>query len=174
MPKKEEKQKEQKQEGTKSKELKITAVQVVTKEAVMKNQRQMNLLYILDKLGPMHERTLHELVKAIQEKGMPLNYTFLKVAEGAHSPELKNDLISLTYVGFVETDPIRRKVRSTGEGKEALEKHSPPPGLHMLLEREGDNLKNLVALVDSQIDVQFKRRPERERRTITRLRDLLR
>ncbi|MCS7107672.1 MAG: hypothetical protein NZ902_06190 [Acidilobaceae archaeon] len=173
MPKKEE-QKEQKQEGTKTKELKIASVQVVTRDAVMKNQRQMNVLYIIDKLGPMYERTLHELVRQIQEKGMPLGYNFIRVAEGSHSPELKNDLISLTYVGFIETDPIRRKVRTTGDGKEALEKQGAPAGIVKLLEEERDNLKNLTALLDSQIEVQFRRKPERERRSLPRLRDLLR
>lgn len=172
MPKKEE-QKEQKQEGTKSKELKIASVQVVTRDAVMKNQRQMSVLLIIDRLGPMHERTLHELVKHVQGKGMPLSYNFIKVAEGSHSPELKNDLISLTYVGFVESDPVRRKVRITGDGKEALEKQGAPAGIARLLEEERDNLKNLVALLDSQIDIQFRRRPERERRSPSRLRDLL-
>lgn len=173
MPKKEE-QKEQKQEGTKSKELKIASVQVVTRDAVMKNQRQMSVLFIIDKLGPMHERTLHEIVRHVQEKGISLGYNFIKVAEGSHSPELKNDLISLTYVGFIESDPVRRKVRTTGDGKEALEKQEAPAGIARLLDAEKDNMKNLVALLDSQIDVQFRRRPERERRSPLRFRDLLR
>lgn len=174
MPKKEE-QKGGKQEATtKTKELKISAVQVVTREAVLKNQRQMSLLYIIDALGPMHERTVHEVVKRIQEMGAGMNYNFVKLGEDFHSPELKNDLISLTYVGFLETDIERRKIRTTGDGKEALEKHGAPQGIVKLIEENKDVLKNAVILSDSKIDLEIRKRRETRRREGFTLRDLLR
>jgi hypothetical protein len=161
MPKKEEQKSQAKQEAGKSKELKIVTVQVVTKDKVVKNPRQMALLYIIDSLGPLHERTLHDIVKHIQDLGGDLGYEFKSLGVGLHCPELKNDLIALTYVGFVEVDPVKRKYRSTGEGKEALEKYGAPPGVVRIVEENKVNLKNLVALFDSQIDMQLKRRSER-------------
>jgi len=164
MPRKEEQKGQAKQETGKSKELKIISIQVVTRDKVVKNPRQMALLYIVDSLGPMHERTLHDIARHIQDLGGELGYEFRSLGVGLHSPELKNDLIALTYVGFVEVDPVRRKIRSTGEGKEALEKYGTPPGIVRVVEENKVNLKNLVALFDSQVDMQLRRRAERPTR----------
>lgn len=174
MPKKEEQKGGKQETTTKTKELKIATVQVVTKDAVVKNPRQMSLLYLIDSLGPMHERTVHELVKKVQEMGAGLNYSFVRLGEDHHSPELKNDIISLTYVGFLETDVERRKIRTTGDGKEALEKHGAPPGIVKLVEDNKDSLKNLVILFDSKIDLEIRKRRETKRREGFTLRDLLR
>lgn len=164
MPKKEEQKGQAKQETGRSKELKIVTVHVVTRDKVVKNQRQMSLLYIIDSLGPMHERTLHDIVKHIQDLGGELGYEFKSLGVGLHSPDLKNDLIALTYVGFVEIDPVRRKIRSTGEGKEALDRYGAPPGLVKIVEENKVNLKNLVALFDSHVDMQLRRKTERPQR----------
>jgi len=174
LPKKEEQKGQAKQESGKTKELRITTVHVVTKDSIIKNQRQLSLLYIIDKLGPIHERTLHSIVKHIQELGAPLGYNFVKVVDGLYSLELKNDLIALTYVGFIDTDPLRRKYRTTSEGKEALEKHSVPPGVIKVLEENRENLKNLVALFDSQVDLQLRRKTERESRKTPSFRIMMR
>ncbi len=164
MPKKEEQKGQTKQETGKSKELKIVTVHVVTRDMVVKNPRLMALLYIVDSLGPMHERTLHDIVKQVQDLGGGLGYNFKSLGIGLHSQELKNDLIALTYVGFVEVDPVRKKIRSTGEGKEALEKHGAPPGIIRVVEENKVNLKNLIALFDSHLDAQLRRRSERPTR----------
>ncbi len=170
MPKKEEQKGQAKQEVGKSKELKIVTVQVVMRDKVVKNPRQMALLYIIDALGPMHERTLHDVVKHIQDLGGALGYEFKSLGVGLHSPELKNDLIALIYVGFVEVDPVKRKVRSTGEGKEALEKYGAPPNVVRVVEENKVNLKNIVALFDSQVDMQLRRRVERPSRRFPSIR----
>jgi len=164
VPKKEEQKGQAKQETGKTKELKIVTVHVVTRDKVVKNPRQMALLYIIDSLGPMHERTLHDIVKHIQDLGADLGYEFKSLGVGLHSMDLKSDLIALTYVGFAEVDPVRRKVRSTGEGKEALEKYGAPPGVVRVVEENRDNLRNLVALFDSQVDMQLRRKSERPTR----------
>lgn len=162
MPKKEEQKGQAKQESTKgTKELKIVTVQVVTRDKVVKNQRQMGLLYIISALGPLHERTLQDVVKHLKDLGADLGYEFRKVGDSMYSFDVKNDVIALTYVGFVEADPSRKKYRVTGEGMEALDKHGAPPGLVKVVEENRENLKNLVALLNSQVDLQLKRRVER-------------
>lgn len=148
---------------TKSKELKLVSVQVITRDKVVKNERQMALLYIIDKLGPMYERTVYEIAREVQELGYPLGYTFKKVADSLYSPELRSDLIALTYVGFIETDPVKKKYRSTGQGKEALEAAGVPDSLTRIIEANRDKLKNTASLIDAQVELQTSR-PSRQRR----------
>ncbi|MEM0340716.1 MAG: hypothetical protein QXN05_05935 [Acidilobaceae archaeon] len=149
---------------SKTKEFKLVSVQVVTRDKVLKNERQMTLLYIIDKIGPMYERTVYEIAKEVQELGFPLGYTFKKVADSLYSPDLKSDLIALTYVGFLETDPIKKKYRTTGQGKEALESFGVPEALASIIEKNKDKLKNLASLIDAQVELQSVRSTTRQRR----------
>ncbi|MEM1927921.1 MAG: hypothetical protein QXS85_04220 [Acidilobaceae archaeon] len=149
--------------ATKSKELKLVTVQVITKDRVVKNERQMALLYLINEIGPMHERTVYEIAREVQELGFPLGYTFKRVADSLYCPELKSDLIALTYVGFLETDPVRKKYRVTGQGKEALEATGVPEALSKLVESHREKLKNHASLVDAQVEFQSVR-PARRRR----------
>lgn len=148
------------QEGKGTKELKIVSVQVVTPDAVMKNPRQMGLLYIIDRLGPTHEKTLQHITYIIQEElNAGLGYDFRKVGNTPYSPQLKSDLVALLYVGFVETEPgLFRKLRTTSSGKDALEKVAPPAGLVETINSNFELLRNKASILDSELDLEIRKR----------------
>lgn len=154
-------------ESKTSKDLKIVTVHVVTRDRVIKNDRQMALLYIIDKFGPLHERTLQHVVHKMQELGHDIGYKdFSVVGEVPYSPTLKSDIIALLYVGFVETEPsVFRKLRVTSDGKEALEKsYKAPEGLERVVSEHFEELRNLASLIDNQVDLQVRRRMRERRR----------
>lgn len=148
------------QEGKGTKDLKIISVQVVTPEAVMRNPRQMALLYIIDRLGPTHEKTLQHIAYVIQEElNVSLGYDFRKVGNTPYSPQLKSDLVSLLYVGFVENEPgLYRKLRTTSSGKDALEKAAPPAGLVEAINSNFEMLRNKASILDSELDLEIRKR----------------
>ncbi|MEB3816385.1 MAG: hypothetical protein LRS46_00370 [Desulfurococcales archaeon] len=159
-------------EGKASKDLKIITVQVVTRDRVIKNPRQMSLLYLIDKLGPIHEKTLQHVVHRVQELGADLGYKDFSVVGGVpYSPTLKSDVVALLYVGFIETEPtMYRKLRVTGDGKEALEKYYKPlPELEEVLSNNFEEIRNMASLIDNQVDLQVRRRGLVERRRPRRL-----
>ncbi len=142
-----------------SKDLKIITVQVVTGDKVMENPRQMALLYLIDKFGPIHEKTLHYLAKDIQELGFDLGYKFSSIGGVPFSQELKSDLVALLYVGFIETEPsMYRKLRTTNNGKDALEKKAPPQALVEIVEKNFERLRNRTSLLDGQLDHEIRMR----------------
>lgn len=152
-------------EAGKTKDLKIITVQVVTRDRVVKNPRQMGLLYIIDKLGPIHEKTLQIITYEIQKKGAQLGYNFTVVAGVPYSPEFRNDLVALTYVGFVEVNPRRnRKLQTTNDGKEALEKYGAPRSVIEVIENNFEELRNHATVIDAKIDMQVRKQRSTERR----------
>ena len=143
--------------GGKSKELKIITVQVVTRDKVLSNPRQMALLYIINKLGPMHERTIHQIVSDVQELGVDLGYKFSIVGGVPYSQDLKSDLVALLYVGFIETEPTPfRRLRVTGDGREALEKYKVPDLLFEVIEKNYERLRNKASILDSHLDTEIR------------------
>ena len=147
------------QEG-KSKDIKIISIQVVRPEDVLRNPRQLGLLYIIDRLGPTHEKTLQHLVFTIQDEyGMDLGYEFRKVGNTPYSPQLKSDIVALLYVGFIETEPgIYRKLRTTSQGKDALEKQPPPAGVVEVVNKNFEALRNKASIIDSELDLEIRRK----------------
>jgi len=152
--------------GKGGKDLKIVTVHVVTRDRVIKNERQMNLLWLIDKFGPLHERTLQHLIHKIQELGVDLGYKDFSIVGGVpYSPTLKSDIVALLYVGFVETEPnMYRKLRVTNDGKEALEKYAVPGGLAEKISENFEELRNAASLIDNQVDLQIRRRMAERRR----------
>jgi len=145
--------------GKGSKELKIITVQIIAKDKVMENSRQMSLLYLIDRFGPLHEKTLHYLVKDIQDLGFDMKYKFNVVGGVPFSQELKSDLVALLYVGFIETKPnMYRKIRVTNEGKDALEKKKVPLALVEVVDKNFERLRNRTSLLDGQLDHEIRMR----------------
>ncbi|MCE4611368.1 MAG: hypothetical protein F7B17_05295 [Desulfurococcales archaeon] len=138
-------------EAGKTKDLKIISVQVITKDKVMSNERQMALLYIIDKFGPLYERALQQVVYDLQQLGAPLGYEFKVIAGVPYSPEFKNDLVALGYVGFIEYTP-NKKVRVTNDGKDALEKKGAPKGVVEVVERHFEEVRNKATIYDYKVD----------------------
>ena len=157
MPKKA--KQEKKDADSKTKELKIITVQVVTRDRVVKNPRQMGLLYVIDVFGPLHERTLQEIVYDLQQNGADFGYDFKVVGGVPYSPTLKSDVSALLYVGFIETNPrLNRKLQTTHDGKDALEKYGAPPGIVEVVKRNFEAIKNKASMINSRIDFELTRK----------------
>ncbi len=151
---------EKQQEGKGTKDLKIVSVSVVKPEQVIRNPRQMALLFVIDKLGPTHEKTLQHILYDLQEEyGVDLGYDFKKIGNTPYSPILKNDIVQLLYVGFIETEPnLYRKLRTTNTGKDVLEKHTPPAKVVEVVNANFEALRNKASMLDSQLDLEIRRR----------------
>ena len=155
--KKAQERKEADQKG--SKELKIITIQVVTRDKVVKNPRQMGLLYVIDAFGPLFERTLQEIVYDLQQAGADFGYDFRVVGGTPYSPLLKSDISALLYVGFVETNPrLLRRLQVTNDGKDALEKYGPPAGVVSVVKQKFEELKNKASIIDRQVEAEVRRR----------------
>ncbi len=153
------KREEGKADEGKGKELKIVTIHVITRDKVLANERQVALLYLIDKFGPLHEKTLMDLVKNIQELGFDMGYQFTVIGRYPYSPELKNDLTALMYVGFVETEPgMYRKLRTTSDGKDALEKARVPQGLVEAVNKNFEDLRNKTSMIDDELDLEIRKR----------------
>ncbi len=153
------------QEGKGTKDLKIVSVAVVKPEQVVKNPRQMALLYVIARLGPTHEKTLQHILYDLQEEyGVDLGYEFRKVGNTPYSPQLKTDIVQLLYVGFIETEPgLYRKIRVTGQGKDVLDKHGAPPKLVETVNSNFEALRNKASMLDEQLDLEIRRRFQLQR-----------
>jgi len=150
---------EGKDEGKSGKELKIITFQVVTRDKVLSNERQVSILYLIDRFGPMHEKTLMDLVKGIQELGYDLGYNFTTVGRYPYSPELRSDITALMYVGFVEAGTgLYRKLRTTSDGKDALDKANVPKGLINAVDKHFEELRNKASIIDDELDLEIRRR----------------
>jgi hypothetical protein len=139
-----------------AKELRITPTQVITKEKVLQNARLMGLVYLVSRLGPIHERTLHMVVSEVQAKGFDMGYQFFKVGQDPYSPALKSDVVALLYVGLLESEPRYKKLVISSAGKEALEKVGAPKGLQDLVEASIKELKAKSSMMDARIDAEMR------------------
>lgn len=153
-------------EGKGGKELKIITVHVVTRDRVVRNERQMALLWLVDKFGPLHERTLQHLVHKLEDLGAELGYDDFSLVGGVpYSPTLKSDIVALLYVGFIETEPnMYRKLRVTNDGKDALDKYAVPAKLAEIVSENFEELRNAASIIDNQVDLQIRRRMMERRR----------
>ena len=141
------------------KELKIITVQVIRPEKVLENDRQMSLLYIIEKIGPIHEKTLHHIISMLKEEyNVDLGYQIRKIGKIPYSPDLKSDIVALLYVGFIEREPnIYKRLRTTAKGKDALEQRKPPAMLIEVLDKNYEPIKNKASMLDSVEDAEIRR-----------------
>ncbi len=128
----------------KSKEIKIEMKHVVKPEDVVKNERLMKLLFIMNLYGDVSEKGLINLIYELKEQGYDLGYSFFKIGSTITSKQLREDMLSLLYVDFVETVGRAKKLRVTSLGKEALSKIS-------INEEEASKIKNLIDKVKPKI-----------------------
>ncbi len=151
---------------TKSKELKIIARQVVTINDVKKDPRKIKLLHIIGETKGISEKALQYLIYYMKESGYDLGYQFIMLGNTPSSKELHNDIVSLLYVGLIETDP-RRKLVVTSLGREFIDKNKD-----LLSEDEKQKIKKLVeelrikvAPIDTEVELSTRlRRPSRRKR----------
>ncbi|MEM1610158.1 MAG: hypothetical protein QXQ57_00750 [Sulfolobales archaeon] len=104
---------------TKSKELKIVTKPVIVLESVKNNKRAMKVLYLISELGSVSEKGLSYVIKELSSAGVDLGYRFLEIAGIPTSKELREDIISMLYVGLLESSQ-GKKLSVTSQGKEVL------------------------------------------------------
>jgi hypothetical protein len=139
------------------KELKIVSTQVITKDRVFQNPKFMSLLYLISKLGAVHERTLQIVIHDLQGKGADFGYQFNLLGNDPYSPVLKNDIVALLYTGLAEAEPRYRKIRLTGDGKEALEKIGIQKNYQDLIDKNLNEIKSKASMIDAEIDFELRK-----------------
>ncbi|MEM4846777.1 MAG: hypothetical protein QW794_03350 [Thermosphaera sp.] len=146
----------------KSKEVKIIAKQVFTLSDVEKNPRALKLLYVINSVGSISEKALQYLLHYMKESGADLKYSFTTIGGVPTSKELLNEILSLKYVGLVESLP-NRKIVVTGLGKEFLNK-----AMTFLSEEEKNILnkaieeaKPKILPIDAEVDIRLKKQGRR-------------
>lgn len=141
--------------GGKSKELKIVTRQVITLDDIKKNDRMILLLYIVKHLGEISEKGLtHLLYKMKEENGIDLGYQFVKMGKVVGSKDLHQDILDLLYVGLMEREPRKNKLRLTSDGEEFLEKYGnkiPEDRLKSIFEVI-DELKNTIKSIEAEVE----------------------
>ena len=146
----------------KSKEVKIIAKQVFTLSDIEKNPRALKLLYIINNVGSISEKALQYLLYHMRESGVDFKYAFTTIGGVPSSRELLNEILSLKYVGLLESLP-NRKIVLTGLGKEFLASR-----LNALSEEEKNLLNKVleeakpkIVPIDAEVDIKLKRQSRR-------------
>lgn len=141
--------------GTK-RELVIVTKPAVTTQHIERDERKKKLLHLLkavEEQGGVFEKSLSTLVYWLKkEKDIDLGYNFYLVGDSPTSKELREDIVSLLYVGLAETDLRTRKLRLTGEGKEFLEKYFDNE-FYTKIKAAVDELRPKIAALDTQIEL---------------------
>lgn len=143
---------------TKSKELKIVSKQVINPTILKEDKRKLRLLYIIKSLGSVSERGLIVLLYEGSQKGLNLEYTFNVIGNNVFSPSIKEDLTSLLYLGYIESDPVTRKLKVSSNGEEALEqnKESIDEAFKTLFSQILNELKTKIAALDEEYSLKLK------------------
>uniref|UniRef100_A0A7J3ZLG8 Uncharacterized protein n=1 Tax=Fervidicoccus fontis TaxID=683846 RepID=A0A7J3ZLG8_9CREN len=136
----------------KRKELKLEVRHVITPEQVMKNERQARLLQVIQAYGDISEKGLIHLVYELKEHGIELGYTFSRIGNVITSKQLKDDILALLYVGFVETVGRAKKLRLTSMGQEALQKLETPAPEE--IKKGIEKVRAKIAAIDAEIELQ--------------------
>jgi hypothetical protein len=146
----------------KSKEVKIIVKQVFTLSDIEKNPRALKLLYVINNMGSISEKALQYLLYYMRESGVDFKYAFTTIGGVPSSRELLNEILSLKYVGLIESLP-NRKIVLTGLGKEFLASH-----LNALSEEEKnllnkalEDVKPKIVPIDAEVDIKLKRQSRR-------------
>jgi hypothetical protein len=137
----------------KSKEIKIEARKVITPEQVLKNRRMMRLLHVVNAYGSLTEKALNHLVFMLKEKGLDLGYKFFKIGTAIASKDLKEDMLALLYVDFLETVGRAKKLRVTSAGREAIESHPLPEEESNMLKKLIDELRPQISSIDAEVEL---------------------
>ncbi|AEB95948.1 MAG: hypothetical protein QXR57_00355 [Metallosphaera sp.] len=103
----------------KSKELKATSKQVISPSILKEDKRKLQLLYIIKTVGGITERGLITLLYEGSQKGLNLGHQFTTLGNNLISQTVKEDITSLLYLGYIESDQTKR-LKLTNDGEEAF------------------------------------------------------
>ncbi|MCI4396035.1 MAG: hypothetical protein JHC28_00545 [Thermoprotei archaeon] len=137
----------------KGKEVKFETKQLITKEQVMQNQKLMKLLKIIDMVGEISEKGLNHLMYKLNEKGISFGYKFFVVGNAVVSKSLKDDVLSLLYVEFLETVGRSKKLRPTSMGREALSLVQLPETEIEEIKKAIEEIKGELAMIEAESEL---------------------
>lgn len=137
----------------KSKEIKFETRHVIKADQVVKNQRMMKLLYLIQTYGEISEKALNYLVYELKEKELDLGYGFLKIGNTITSKQLKDDVLALLYVDFLETVGRAKKFKVTSMGRESLEKTTLPEEDKEKIKKLVDEIRPKIASIDAEVEL---------------------
>jgi hypothetical protein len=141
---------------TKSKELKIVTKPVIALESVKNNKRAMKVLYLISELGSVTEKGLSYVIKELSSAGVDLGYRFLEIAGIPTSKELREDIISMLYVGLLESSQ-GKKLSVTSQGKEVLSQIQLEQGYIDALKSKLPEIKTKLATILAEADLESRR-----------------
>lgn len=142
---------------TKSKELKLVTKQVVTSDSVKEDKRKLQLLYLISNFDGISEKALLHAINELKNKGLDLGYNIVTLGNNVTSPQVKDDLTALLYLGLLENDQAKM-LKVSSNGKDFLESNPVDEAFKNQLTSLIQELKEKIKAIDEEQRLRSRRR----------------
>jgi hypothetical protein len=142
---------------TKSKELKLVTKQVVTSDSVKEDKRKLQLLYLISNFDGISEKALLYAISELKNKGLDLGYNIVTLGNNLTSPQVKDDLTALLYLGLLENDQAKM-LKVSSNGKDFLESNPVDEAFKNQLTSLIQELKEKIKAIDEEQRLRSRRR----------------
>ncbi len=142
---------------TKSKELKLVTKQVVTSDSVKEDKRKLQLLYLISNFDGISEKALLYTISELKNKGLDLGYNIVTLGNNVTSPQVKDDLTALLYLGLLENDQAKM-LKVSSNGKDFLESNTVDEAFKNQLTSLIQELKEKIKAIDEEQRLRSRRR----------------
>ena len=142
---------------TKSKELKLVTKQVVTPDSVKEDKRKLQLLYLISNFDGISEKALLYAISELKNKGLDLGYNIVTLGNNVTSPQVKDDLTALLYLGLLEIDQAKM-LKVSSNGKDFLENNPVDEAFKNQLTSLIQELKEKIKAIDEEQRLRSRRR----------------
>jgi len=142
---------------TKSKELKLVTKQVVTSDSVKEDKRKLQLLYLISNFDGISEKALLYAISELKNKGLDLGYNIITLGNNVTSPQVKDDLTALLYLGLLENDQAKM-LKVSSNGKDFLESNPVDEAFKNQLASLIQELKEKIKAIDEEQRLRSRRR----------------
>jgi len=115
------------------------------------------ILHIVKQFGEISEKGLTRLLYEMKEKGVDLGYQFVKIGKVVGSKDLHQDIMDLLYVGLLERNPAKNKLRLTPDGEEFLEKYGLPEDEVKPVVDLAVSLKSVIEPIEAEVEMRRRR-----------------
>lgn len=142
---------------TKSKELKLVTKQVVTPDSVKEDKRKLQLLYLISNFDGISEKALLYAISELKNRGLDLGYNIVTLGNNVTSPQVKDDLTALLYLGLLEIDQAKT-LKVSSNGKDFLESNPVDEAFKNQLTSLIQELKEKIKAIDEEQRLRSRRR----------------
>jgi hypothetical protein len=142
---------------TKSKELKLVTKQVVTSDSVKEDKRKLQLLYLISNFDGISEKALLYAISELKNKGLDLGYNIVTLGNNVTSPQVKDDLTALLYLGLLENDQAKM-LKVSSNGKDFLESNPVDEAFKNQLTSLIQELKEKIKAIDEEQRLRSRRK----------------